>query len=40
MSRYIFKELKAGIGIDIYIPMFKAALFIMVKANEVSPTDE
>ena len=40
ISRYIFKELKAGIRIDIYIPMFRAALFIMAKANQVSPTDE
>ena len=34
------KELKTESQRDIYIPMFKAALFIMVKANEVSPTDE
>lgn len=25
---------------NIYMPMFKAALFIMVKANQMSPTDE
>jgi hypothetical protein len=33
-SRTMEKELKVGSGKDIYIPMFRAALFILTKCEQ------